>query len=66
MHIKLGKVQEKKNSHNSSKLCLLSYVSYRVQSCAHNRYKKAIVEVVQELGAYQGMSDLDHSIAELQ
>lgn len=59
-------LQEKKNSHNSSKLCLWGHVSYRMQSCAHDRYKEAIVEVVQELGAYQGMSDLDHSIAELQ
>lgn len=37
-----------------------------MQSRTHDRYKKAIVEVVQELGADQRMSNLHHSVAELQ
>lgn len=37
-----------------------------MQRRAHDRYKETIVEVVQELGAHQGMSDLHHGIAELQ
>lgn len=37
-----------------------------MQCRAHDRYKEAIVEVVQELGADQGMSNLHHSVAELQ
>lgn len=40
--------------------------SYLMQSRTHDRYKKAIVEVVQELGADQRMSNLYHSVAELQ
>lgn len=43
-----------------------SYYSYRMQSWTHDRYKKAIVEVVQELGAYQWVCNLDHCIAKLQ
>lgn len=37
-----------------------------MQRRTHNRYEEAIVEVVQELGADQGMSNLHHSVAELQ
>lgn len=37
-----------------------------MQRWAHDRYEEAVVEVVQELGANQGVSNLHHSVAELQ
>lgn len=37
-----------------------------MQGRAHDRYEESVVEVVQELGADQGMSNLHHSVAELQ
>lgn len=37
-----------------------------MQHWTHDWYKESIVEVVQELRAYQGMSNLHHSVAELQ
>lgn len=37
-----------------------------MQRGAHDGHKEAIVEVVQELVADQGMSNLHHSVAELQ
>lgn len=37
-----------------------------MQRGAHDRYEETVVEVVQELAADQGMSDLHHSITELQ
>lgn len=40
--------------------------SYLMQRGAHDRYEEAVVEVVQELGADQGMSNLHHGVAELQ
>lgn len=36
-----------------------------MQGGTHDGYKEAVVEVVQKLGADQGMSDLHHCIAEL-
>lgn len=43
-----------------------TYSSHLVQRGAHHRYKEAIVEVVQELGADQRMGNLHHRVAELQ
>ena len=48
----------------SGKICHSS-LSYLMQGGTHDGYKEAVVEVVQKLGADQGMRDLHHSIAEL-
>lgn len=37
-----------------------------MQCGAHDGYEEAIVDVVQELGTDQGMSNLHHSVAEFQ
>lgn len=37
-----------------------------MQGGTHDGYEEAVVEVVQKLGADQGMRDLHHSVAELQ